>query len=119
MLPASDKQTHLDAHLDGKAAFEACETGDNKTLKGFLDHGGSPMALNELGDTLLHAAVRGGNPANVRMLLERDADPTTKNSMLDIPLQVSTALPQRGALACLFACACVGVSSKKRVCAAV
>jgi ankyrin repeat protein len=89
VLPAQEKQAHLDKHLDVEAAFAAAECGDLANLKSFLDHGGSSMSMNALGDTLLHAAVRGGNASNVRMLLERDADPTVKNSMLDIPLQIA------------------------------
>lgn len=59
----------------------ALSDGDTAALAKFLDE--NPGAINQpglQGQTLLHHAVRFGNEACVRLLIERGADPNVRDS---------------------------------------
>lgn len=89
VMPASEKQVHLDVVLSVDSAFAAAAEGGLEMLKTFLDHGGSQNAANSLSDSLLHVAVRSGKIGGVKLLLEHKADTSTTNAILDNPLQIA------------------------------
>jgi len=89
VMPAAEKQAHLDAVLSVDAAFAAATEDGVEVLRTFLAHGGDKDALNSFSDRLIHVAVRSGKTAVTRVLLEYKADTSLTNAMLDNPLQIA------------------------------
>ena len=89
VMPAGEKQAHLDAVLSVDSAFAAAMEGGVAALQTFLDHGGDKDAPNAFSDRLLHVAARSGRVAVTKLLLEHKADTSLTNSMLDNPLQIA------------------------------
>lgn len=50
--------------------FNICENGDVAQAKNMLASGADPMRKNRAGESILHLAVKSGNPAMVEYLLE-------------------------------------------------
>ena len=89
VMPAAEKQAHLDAVLCIDSAFAAAVEGGVTALQAFLDHGGDKDACNALSDRLLHVAVRSGKVAVTKLLLDHKADTSLTNAILDNPLQIA------------------------------
>ena len=89
VMPAEQKQAHLDAALSVDAAFAAAREGEVAALRTYLAHGGDKDAANGVFDRLLHVTVREGRMAATKLLLEHKADAGATNSMLDNPLQIA------------------------------
>jgi hypothetical protein len=89
VMPAAEKQVHLDAVLSIDSAFAAAMEGGVTALQAFLDHGGDKDACNALSDRLLHVAVRSGKVAVTKLLLDYKADTSLTNAILDNPLQIA------------------------------
>ena len=68
----------------------AVRIGDTSTIGRFLD--AYPDVIHErdnTGDTLLHRAVRAGQPVSVKFLLERGADPEAINGEGDNAMDIA------------------------------
>jgi hypothetical protein len=66
--------------------FHSARTGDVDTLSRALAEGFAATAVNARGDSVLMAASYNEQPACVRVLLERDADPNQRDATGQTPL---------------------------------
>ncbi|MFI9555285.1 ankyrin repeat domain-containing protein [Nonomuraea endophytica] len=66
----------------GEAFVHACQHGRIEVVRWFLDHGVHPDVAPYLGRTGLHWAIPGGRLPVIRLLLERGADPSTRDDLL-------------------------------------
>lgn len=63
-----------------EAFVYACQHGRTEVVRWFLDRGVSPDVAPFLGQTGLHLAILHQQPEMVRLLLERGADPSRRNT---------------------------------------
>ena len=75
---------------------------DQKVWTLLLAHGCSVTDVNEAGETPLHEAVTDHNPAAVKFLLAKKADPAAKNGAGETPLQLAIRYKNQK-IAALFA----------------
>jgi len=66
-----------------EAFAHACQRGRTEVVRWFLDLGVSPDVTPYFGRTGLHWAIPGGHLEVIRLLLERGADPTIRDELLD------------------------------------
>ncbi|MEU4835623.1 ankyrin repeat domain-containing protein [Streptosporangium sp. NPDC023615] len=64
----------------GEALVHACQHGRTEVVRWFLDHGVHPDVAPYLGRTGLHWAIPDGHLDVVRLLLERGADPSIRDT---------------------------------------
>lgn len=67
-------------------AMDLARAGETDQLADFLDHGLPVDVLDPAGNSLLMLAAYHGRAATVRMLLERGADPDTRNARDQSPI---------------------------------
>ncbi|GAA1016578.1 hypothetical protein Aple_102220 [Acrocarpospora pleiomorpha] len=77
-LPATDDPEEI----VGEAFVHACQHGRERVVRWFLDHGVHPDVAPYLGRTGLHWAIPGGRLQVIRLLLERGADPSIRDDLL-------------------------------------
>ncbi|MFD9945074.1 ankyrin repeat domain-containing protein [Nonomuraea sp. NPDC059023] len=66
----------------GEAFVHACQHGRIEVVRWFLDHGVHPDVAPYLGRTGLHWAIPGARLPVIRLLLERGADPSIRDDLL-------------------------------------
>jgi ankyrin repeat protein len=67
-------------------AMDLARDGDTGQLAAFIDHGLPVDVIDPAGNSLLMLAAYHGRAATVRMLLERGADPDTRNARDQSPI---------------------------------
>jgi ankyrin repeat protein len=67
----------------GEAFVHACQHGRTEVVRWFLDHGVHPDTAPYLGRTGLHWAIPAGSLEVVRLLMERGADPSIRDDVLE------------------------------------
>eukprot|EP00755_Sulcionema_specki_P000727 Sspe_Gene.25619::Locus_10333_Transcript_1_2_Confidence_0.500_Length_5282::g.25619::m.25619 len=74
-----------------RALAGACWRGDTRGTQRLLDAGGGSVDLVFEGDSLLHAAVKGGHVSTVKLLLERGANPAIRDAQHKLPVSYAQA----------------------------
>ena len=81
-FPARIPATSDPEEIIAEAFVHACQHGRTEVVHWFLDYGVSPDVAPYFGRTGLHWAVMHSQLEVVRLLLERDADPSVRDEML-------------------------------------
>jgi len=74
---------------DKNAWFKAAASGDEETLKQFLNEGADVNARDEAENTALHLATRHGHQDIMRLLIEHGANLNAQNDHASTPLHLT------------------------------
>jgi hypothetical protein len=78
--------------------IEAAALGDERTVRALLDHGVGVAARNGSGQTALHGAAVGNQPAMIALLADRGAALDVLDASGDSPLQAAVEVPSPDAV---------------------